>query len=145
LIESEGQQSWKRLSDLALYIPHNLRLKISVLPSKFLQIVKLIERTFSELTEELEITSYIGNGVIRLFAQTKENLEISLYKQATETLRDFCHKEGGSVVLELAPLKLKQQVDVWGIIGSQIDLMKAIKNRLDPNSILSPGRFLTGL
>lgn len=145
LIESEGQQSWKRLSDLALYISHNLRLKISVLPSRFLQIVKLIERTFSELTEKLEITSYLGNGVIRLFAQTKENLEISLYQQATETLRGFCHQEGGSVVLELAPSELKQQVDVWGVVGSQIDLMKAIKNRLDPNSILSPGRFLTGL
>lgn len=49
---------------------------------------------------------------------------------------------GGGVVLERAPVELKSELDVFGEIPGGFELMKRIKERLDPKGILSPGRFV---
>ncbi len=58
----------------------------------------------------------------------------------------------GRVVVEKAPAGRKRGIDVWdagaddGKAGAQrIGLMRALKERFDPNGILAPGRFTGGL
>jgi glycolate oxidase FAD binding subunit len=49
---------------------------------------------------------------------------------------------GAHVVLERAPAAIKQDRDVFGELPAGFELMRAIKDKLDPRGILSPGRFV---
>lgn len=48
---------------------------------------------------------------------------------------------GANVVIESAPVELKRERDVFGELPAGFEIMRGIKEELDPNGILSPGRF----
>ncbi|WP_225998148.1 FAD-binding oxidoreductase [Myceligenerans pegani] len=50
----------------------------------------------------------------------------------------------GTVTVLRAPRDVRDAVDVWGPVGG-LDLMRAIKRRLDPGRNLAPGRFVGGI
>jgi glycolate oxidase FAD binding subunit len=45
-------------------------------------------------------------------------------------------------VIEACPPELKQTLDVFGEPPPSLALMRALKAQLDPNRVLSPGRFV---
>ncbi len=67
---------------------------------------------------------------------------------AAETLtalRRRCVATGGALVIEKAPLDLKQRIDVWGETRGDFALMQRIKQQFDPKQTLNPGRFVGGI
>ena len=48
----------------------------------------------------------------------------------------------GNAVLEAGPQEIKARLDVFGERPGGFELMKKIKEKLDPKGILSPGRFV---
>jgi glycolate oxidase FAD binding subunit len=55
---------------------------------------------------------------------------------------------GGTVVVHAAPLAVRARLDVWGTtaaLRSALPLMRALKQRLDPDRRLAPGRFVGGI
>lgn len=50
----------------------------------------------------------------------------------------------GTVTVLRAPRDVREVVDAWGPVGG-LDLMRAIKHRLDPGRNLAPGRFVGGI
>jgi glycolate oxidase FAD binding subunit len=50
--------------------------------------------------------------------------------------------DGTAVVLSGG---VRQGLDHWGPVGDALDLMRAVKDRFDPDRLLSPGRFVGGL
>ena len=61
--------------------------------------------------------------------------------RALERLREKAENLGGSLVLESAPGEIKNEFDAWGDFGSAVQLMKRVKQQLDPQNLWSPGRF----
>lgn len=51
----------------------------------------------------------------------------------------------GSCVVERAPLAIKHELDAWGTPALPLELARRIKAALDPNEVLSPGRFAGGI
>lgn len=51
----------------------------------------------------------------------------------------------GHAVMFAAPAEFKTGVDVWGLPPPSFALMRNIKEQFDPQQILNPGRFLSGL
>ncbi len=51
---------------------------------------------------------------------------------------------GGTVVVLEAPAAARAGVDVWGPVAG-LELMRAVKDRFDPQRLLSPGRFVGGI
>jgi len=49
---------------------------------------------------------------------------------------------GANAVVERAPSSIKNEIDVFGEIPEAFEIMKRIKEKLDPRGILSPGRFV---
>ena len=61
-----------------------------------------------------------------------------------ERLRQSMGADGHVVVLR-APAGLKQNLDVWGPPPASLALMRSIKQALDPNGTLNPGRYVGGI
>ncbi len=51
-------------------------------------------------------------------------------------------KYGGSVVVEAASVPVKREIDVFGASRADFEIMRRLKDELDPKRTLSPGRFL---
>jgi len=80
----------------------------------------------------------IGNGMVRMFEPAGAADELA---ERLRSLRSKARSLGGSLILEKAPHQVKEKIDAWGDLGSRGELMKRIKNKLDPHNKLSPGRF----
>ena len=59
-------------------------------------------------------------------------------------LRGSASVSGGSVTVLTAPPDVRAAVDVWGPVPG-LDLMRRLKDELDPARRLSPGRFVGGI
>ena len=61
------------------------------------------------------------------------------------TARQAVHAVGGSLIVESAPLDVKDQIDVWDYTGDSLEIMRRLKEQYDPNGILNPNRFIGGI
>ncbi|MBE9062594.1 FAD-binding oxidoreductase [cf. Phormidesmis sp. LEGE 11477] len=62
--------------------------------------------------------------------------------QEIEWTRSHCQQNGGFLSLLQAPTALKQSIDIWGYAGNALQVMIDIKQKFDPQRLLSPGRFV---
>jgi glycolate oxidase FAD binding subunit len=62
--------------------------------------------------------------------------------KALAWLRDQTRAAGGELVVEWAPLAVKEEVSVWDAPGAAVRIMQRIKAQLDPKGIMNPGRFV---
>jgi glycolate oxidase FAD binding subunit len=134
LDEPEAESVW---SEVAGFDPHRFRVKFSVplsaVPAEF-------EKAFLAHLECVA-TADIGAGIIRVAFDTQDELAAG----QIERLRANATAAGGWLVLEKTPPEIAGEVDAWGDAGPATALMKSIKERFDPQSILSPGRFVSGI
>jgi glycolate oxidase FAD binding subunit len=59
--------------------------------------------------------------------------------------REWAEGTGGSLVLLSAPSSVRAQVDAWGTPPPSFPLMRALKDRFDPQRLFHPGGFVGGL
>ncbi len=86
-----------------------------------------------------------GNGVLRAGVEGKV-LSQDWGREVVSPLRDGLIAEGGSLVVERAPVELKHAADVWGPVPEPaLTVMKRLKAEFDPRGILNRGRFVGGL
>jgi len=78
-----------------------------------------------------------GAGVLHAAVTERE-------AEAVQRLRDVSGQQQGTAVVLDAPAAVKQDVDVWGPVPA-LDLMRRVKERFDPEGLLSPGRFVGGI
>jgi glycolate oxidase FAD binding subunit len=88
------------------------------------------------------ITGHAANG-ITLVGLSGGGEEAQV--RVIEELREIWVRRGGSLVVQKAPLSVKERVDAWGPAGDYLGLIRQVKEKFDPRSVLNPGRFLGGI
>jgi glycolate oxidase FAD binding subunit len=86
--------------------------------------------------------AYRTTGMI--VAEYADQPDESLASIAQE-LRACAVQCGGSLVVTSVRGSVKQHIDVWGDNIPGLDVMRRLKDQLDPNATLNPGRFLGGI
>lgn len=91
--------------------------------------------------------AHAGNGVVRLLAKEDlfDDLQTKRRPKFISELRQLTQARGGQLVMLEAPQTIKDQLDTWGDVGATTRLMRELKHRFDPDSQLSPGRFVGGI
>jgi glycolate oxidase FAD binding subunit len=85
-----------------------------------------------------------GSAAGVLYAAMPAATNPPLVDHVVEELRAFAATYDGSVVVVTGPAATRRALDVWGPV-SGVDLMRRLKDQLDPDHRLAPGRFVGGI
>jgi glycolate oxidase FAD binding subunit len=113
-----------------------LLLRVAVLPSQVGEVIELLAAMTVDGAPPA-LVARAGNGVV--YATWTRAADPSL-PATVERLRRELARLHGVLVVERCPTAVKQALDVWGIEGADVTLMRRLKKAYDPTGILSPGR-----
>mgnify|MGYP003288399157 CR=1 FL=1 len=127
--------------------PH-LLVRLGTVPTRVPAAMDALARLLGPLAPHALIAGDCGVGLVQLGLR-QSVAEAALTDQSLlRSLRELPRvvaPEGGYAVVERAPLQVKEQLDVWGPPPASFPLLQTLKKTLDPEGILSPGRFIGGL
>ncbi len=134
---------WNEIADFPFTKDKNRAVicKASVLIKDVSTLLEQLEDLSKNTGLEIHASARAGNGVLMI---SLEGDEPDLL-QATGSLRQIVTSLNGNIVILQAPTSIKSEIDVWGEIGSSLELMKRLKSQFDPNGVMNPGRFVGGI
>jgi glycolate oxidase FAD binding subunit len=134
LNENEAEAVWAEVADFdqrAMRV--RLSVPLSAVPAEF-------EKAFLAHLDCVAAAD-IGTGMIRLAFDADGGSAVDQIKR----LRASAAGANGALAIEKAPAETRRAADAWGDAGSTAELMRSIKARFDPQSLLNPGKFVLGL
>jgi glycolate oxidase subunit GlcD len=138
LIE-EDAPLWRALAAQASLDAYQLIWRAGVLPTN---VPALVAALFEEKDEhDRHANWHAGLGDGRLRVLTGAFADHAHAAKMLARLRRKAVSLGGSLVVERAPVEIKQSLDVWGLPAATLELMRRVKQQLDPAGLLAPGRF----
>ena len=139
-LQPSPENAWNARQDLFNSpADHVVLAKISLLPADFANVVESLSVAGNaHKVHWQEVLQATGVGILRLEG------EPAGLSATVQHLRSTLERLGGSLILLRRPKELLA-LDSWGDPGDALTLMRAVKNRLDPNNTLNPGRFVGGI
>ncbi|MGB3513514.1 MAG: FAD-binding oxidoreductase [Microcoleaceae cyanobacterium] len=125
---------WQTLKQQIWHSPQNSQIicKIGVIPT---EAVATLNQPALETGLGL-IHAGSGLGILNFDSVTPEKLL---------ELRRWCESKGGFLTVLAAPLDIKEKLDVWGYNQNALEIMRGIKQQFDPQNILNPHSFVSGI
>ena len=137
LDNADDQAFWQRSAQMIQL--DTVLCKVGLRPSGIPWLIELADKVMPGAQVRLYGSSGLG------WIQFDECELADKVVSALEELRSHCQKNAGFLTLLQAPKSIKQRIDVWGYSGNALGMMGDIKQKFDPQKILSPGRFVGGL
>ncbi|MFP5261968.1 MAG: FAD-binding oxidoreductase [Blastocatellia bacterium] len=135
LDKATAESVWKVVADLDLRGGNACR--ASVLLSE----APALYQKFLEAIPGCVATADLAAGIIRIAFDAGDESAINLIRQ----LRGDAEAAGGTLFVERAATAVRQRAGAWGEVGATGALMRATKEKFDPQSLLNPGRFVAGI
>lgn len=133
LTEDEALQCWRQVARVDRMAGHAVRISVPV---------SAVESVVGQVALESRAAAVdLGLGIIRIAFDEDENKAAHTIKH----MRRQSEEAGGTLFVECASAAVKQEVDAWGDVGAASNLMRSVKAKFDPDSILNPGRFAAGI
>jgi glycolate oxidase FAD binding subunit len=125
--------------------PRFVALQLNYPISAWKALFEFADKTLSQHGLEHTLLCHSGSGVtlVNILPDGKSSQEKTL-TDAVAALLAECRKAGGNLVVQRAPTDMKNGLPVWGEPGSDLPLMKRIRDEIDPANIMNQGRFAVG-
>jgi glycolate oxidase subunit GlcD len=140
-IVSDDAELWSNLAGIPVQLTNRLWWRASMPRTKIETLLEILTKQNHGWSSFLWQAS-VGDGRLRVAAQIEE---VGRSIESLEKLRRTANSLGGSLVIETAPLLLKEKFDSWGEGGADTQIMQSIKAQLDSENRFSPGRFVAGI
>ena len=134
LDDDEAGHAWRSIADCDQLSRNSLRLSVPLSST-----THFLDNPVSE-TDQIVVAD-LGTGIIRLGLDVDDKKVIDI----TRRLRAAASAQGGSLFVERAASAVRREVDAWGEVGETGAIMRSIKEKFDPKSLLNPGRFVSGI
>lgn len=134
LSDSEADAAWAQVADFGNRVGTMIRASVPLSTVDF-ALGKLLSGAQPVAVAD------IGTGIIKVVIEEQDESAINLIKQLRAEVAQF----GGTLFIERASADVRRRADAWGDVGKTAALMRAIKAKLDPDSLLNPGRFVAGI
>jgi glycolate oxidase subunit GlcD len=135
---------WQGLSTASTDPQQDLKWRARVRPTDLIDFVNDVAAVERDEASHVGLQWHAGLGDGRLRATGRAPVYYQEAMRALERLRQRAENLGGSLIVERAPLEIKNEFDAWGSFGSARDLMTRVKQQLDPENLFSPGRIFSG-
>jgi FAD/FMN-containing dehydrogenase len=154
LAESEAQRGafWRIREDLvdAQYraAPVHLRTDVSVPQVRLAEFIAAADGQMADRFPDLRAIAYghVGDGNVHynVLPQPELNEQIAheRYEECEAMLFDLVESMAGSISAEHGIGRTKRDAFLWSTAEVELSLMRGLKDLLDPQGILSPGRVL---
>jgi glycolate oxidase FAD binding subunit len=113
--------------------------KLSFLPAEFAAVMESVARTAAANQLRVNAVAQAFGVAILLLQGAPTNLHAAL-----AAIRAERERASTSLVIYNRPEEMSH-LDAWGTPGDTLPIMRAIKQQLDPQNTLNPGRFLGGI
>jgi glycolate dehydrogenase FAD-binding subunit len=133
----DSRDDWR--SPLHPLDEESLVVRVGVEPAAVVRVARRLEATAGR---GARVAGRCGDGTLRVFARSGDAGEAA---ELAAALRREAERDGGVAVFERLPAAAKTRLDAWGAPPATVSLMRAIKDRFDPNRVLAPGRFVGGI
>ena len=118
-----------------------LLVRLGCVPSKVSEMTSQIEAILAREVLEAGLVIAPDTGVIKAFLPGVKWTDRNVMWNALSNLRTISTDLGGYCVVETCPAEVKMARDMWGGVGEGLSLVQRLKNEIDPNQILNPGRL----
>jgi glycolate oxidase FAD binding subunit len=140
---SDADEFWRAYQESETSPRAEFILKLSALPADLNAFIADINRA----TPRPRLRAHAANGVVRLHGDDRwlDGLKTEERLSKLAEIRRLAQARGGQMLILRAPDEIKSQIDVWGEVGPGRGLMRALKEKFDPEALLNPGRFVAGI
>jgi len=137
----EDEELWIGVSKASTGGANNLMWRAGTRPSELASLLDDVAALEQDQGAQIGLQWHasLGDGRVRVIARAPVYPREAV--RTLERMRQRAENLGGNLIIERAPVDIKDEIDSWGGSGSATDLMKRIKQQLDPQNLLSPGRF----
>ena len=140
LDETGALAFWSRHDELRTAPP--LRAKLTALPA---HIEPVANDILPGLFSALDGPSFLWYATLGLGFLAGTPADPDSTARAIQSARERVAGLGGTLTLQAAPAPIRERVDVWGPPPPSLALIRSVKDRLDPQARLAPGRFVGGI
>jgi glycolate oxidase FAD binding subunit len=138
--KEDGEEFWESFAGRP-WDAGEVALKISAPPADLAAVLDSVMGAAGRAGAEARLSGHAGTGVTFVGLSGGEGGIV----EVVEEVREIRVRRGGSVVVQEAPLAVKERLDVWGPAGDYLGLTRRVKEKFDPGYTMNPGRFLGGI
>ncbi len=121
----------------------DLLIRFGCPPSRVGELAAAVERLAATESGGYNLLASPGRGALRCLLPDGPSPDDA--QAVAEGCRKVASSVDGYVVVERCAPAAKLGLDVWGPSGDALELMKRVKNQMDPGHILNRGRYVGGI
>jgi glycolate oxidase FAD binding subunit len=143
LSEVDSGEFWRAYHESETSSRAEFVIKLSGLPAELNAIIADVNSALPPA----RLRAHAANGVVRLHGDARwlEGFKTDERLRMLAEIRRLAQARGAQTLILRAPDEIKSQIDVWGETGPTAGLMRALKEKFDPQRLLNPGRFVAGI
>jgi glycolate oxidase FAD binding subunit len=138
--EEDGEEFWESFARRP-WDAGDVGLKIGAPPSDLTAVLASVLGAAERAGVEARLSGHAGTGATFAGLSGGEDGLV----EVVEEVREIRVRRSGSVVVQEAPLTVKERLDAWGAGGDYLGLTRRVKEKFDPGYTMNPGRFLGGI